>query len=234
MSEYYLPEPAKAIIRAMGDKYPELRKGTDDDRRAFTMRTAEQIRFTCGPAYGTKRADPGRPPSKDAIAFKPDSATLVSWDIINGSSRDVIVDSAAEDITGQTFMEVNPVDHLGVVVPPGTPPPAQPSGGTLADIWGFCQAAAGSMDVGHASLRSMHEKLDALAAQPKADVPPAPDAISTPDQAQLSMLAGAIVAQMDAQHQEVLAAIAAQQNGTIESIAGAVIGRFTLKKGAAK
>lgn len=164
MSDYFLPDAAKAIIRTMGDKYPELRKGTDDDRRAFTLRTAEQIRFTCGPAYGTKRADPGRPPSKDAIAFKPDETTLVSWDIVNGSTRDVVVDSAAEDITGQTFMEVSAVDHLsGDPVQPGPVDPQKPQPGNVDDmVREFLPAAANSLDVLHVELRLIGQALGCM------------------------------------------------------------------------
>lgn len=135
--DYYLPERAKAIIQSMGQKFPELRKGDDDQRRAFTMKAAQQIRYELGDRYGTKRADMNRPPSKDAIAFRPTDTTLVSWDVIDGTTREVSTGSKAEEIDGQVFIVVDPVNHLGAgVVDPVTPivDPPPVSGGFESDV----------------------------------------------------------------------------------------------------
>jgi hypothetical protein len=122
MSDYPLPEAVYNVVLRMAEKFPELRKGDDEQRRAFTLRVAQQVKRDFGPAWGTKRADPGRPSSKDAIARKTD-ALLVSWDLINGSTREVHpAPIMGEDISDQVFVAVDPVDHLGSVPVPDPPP----------------------------------------------------------------------------------------------------------------
>ncbi len=89
--------------------------------RDWTHRFAQQFRFAYGATWGHKRADPGRPLSSDVIAF---------WDGRQCLGYDVIVNAGVPgqtlnanpdpiDLTGQTFVVVEPVDHLG-----GTPGPS--------------------------------------------------------------------------------------------------------------
>jgi len=112
-----LPARAIQIIDAFLQRNPELAKGTDDNRRALTMAIAQQIRFELGPGWGTKRADPGRPPSKDSFSFKGDH--LYNWDWQNGTSRgrQVFAGQEGAKIDDQTFIEVTGVDRLGVGAP---------------------------------------------------------------------------------------------------------------------
>lgn len=127
MPEQFIPESVKPAIRLLAERFADLRTGNDDARRAFALKVAEQVAFNLGPSYGTKRADPGRPPSKDALAKQADGR-LFSWDIVNGDTRELQLDGPAEDITGQVFIPVQPFDHLaGDNGDPGdendTPPP---------------------------------------------------------------------------------------------------------------
>jgi hypothetical protein len=132
MPDYPLPEAVYNVVLRMAKKFPALRKGDDDQRRAFTMKVAEQVRRDFGPAWGTKRADPSRPLSKDAIARKTVDDQIVSWDLINGTTREVHPSPImGEDISDQVFVEVDPVDHLGTVP---DEPPSQPQPDYAAQI----------------------------------------------------------------------------------------------------
>lgn len=122
------PARAQASVIALHAKHPDLAAGDDDQRRALTKIMAEQIRFDLGAEWGTKRADPNRPPSKDAIAYQSPSG-LVSWDWQNGGTRAPQVPPLFHEIPDQVFIPVSGVNHLGhvvVVVPPYPVPPSPP------------------------------------------------------------------------------------------------------------
>jgi hypothetical protein len=93
------------------------------------MLIAQQIAFEFGLSWGTKRADPGRPLSKDAIALKQFDGTILAWDLFNGTTRVPFDNPSSIDISGQTFVPVQPVNHLSDVTVPDVPPvtpPVQP------------------------------------------------------------------------------------------------------------
>jgi len=109
--------------------HTDLAQGSEDDRRTLTLMMAQQARLDLGAAYGTKRADPGRPPSKDAIAYQDVvNDKLYAWDWQNGSTREpqLHAGDTAGDITGQVFIVVSPVDHLGGEIPTPMPPTPGP------------------------------------------------------------------------------------------------------------
>ncbi len=92
----------------------------DEVRRATTRKIAEQCRYELGPNWGTKRADPGRPPSADVVCT---SAPFEGWDWSVPGGVASYPDSM--DLAGQVFIVVEPKDHIGVgpVVPkPDIPP----------------------------------------------------------------------------------------------------------------
>lgn len=113
-----LPERVRVIVFALYERHKDLAHGDDDARRQLARKIAEQVRFELGPNWGHKSADPGRPPSKDAIAFK-DGTIFVGWDLFNGATRVPFADPESIDLTGQHFIDVSPgVNHLGVSQPP--------------------------------------------------------------------------------------------------------------------
>ena len=121
------PDTGITITKALYMVYRDLARGSDDDRRRLTKMMAEQMCFALGPRWGTKRADPGRPPSKDSLAFNSMDGQLWNFDWQNGSTREPNEASEMEDITGQVFMAVAPVDHLTLTSPgPSPPAPAPP------------------------------------------------------------------------------------------------------------
>ncbi len=127
----YLPARVIQIVQALYSRNTTLAQGTDDQRRQLVMLFAQQVRFELGPSWGTKRADPGRPLSKDAIAQKQPDGTLLAWDLIDGASRKPFPNPGSIDISKQVFVAVEPFDYLGVgvpIVPPPPPPPVESKG----------------------------------------------------------------------------------------------------------
>lgn len=144
-----LPDAAQDIIRAFGARkdLEPLRKGNDDQRRAFVKMVAQQLRFSLGPTWGTKRASRGRPQSKDGVCeiivgayevdyqkldgtfIKVKNSALAMWDIVNGSTREVTPGATSEVIERaweQCFIEVAPIDHLGLASEPEPNPNPNP------------------------------------------------------------------------------------------------------------
>lgn len=104
---------------------------TDESAREYSIRFAQQLRFSLGPNWGTKRADSGRPISKDTVTFR-NGDTLTSYDLMLGvgTGNPKFNDNPpAINTTGQTFVEVQPINHLAVVVPNPEPQP-DPNPGT--------------------------------------------------------------------------------------------------------
>lgn len=106
----------------------------EEQVRQWTKGAIEQVVFehpTDG--FGWKRADGGRPPSKDGMAnMKMDAGRLLNFDLVTGAGTGngsfVGASSNGEDITGQVFMPLDGVDHLNgdrIPVPP-VPPTPQP------------------------------------------------------------------------------------------------------------
>lgn len=117
----YLPIPAIVIanIKDMIARHRDLIEGSDEDRRKLNVWTCEQNCFDLGPKYGAKRADPGRPTSKDAQAVLGDDGLCYFADVVNGTDRDYngatqYCTLGPEENAGyQVFQAVDPVDHLG-------------------------------------------------------------------------------------------------------------------------
>lgn len=117
-----LPARVKAIVQALYDRNVALSEGNDDQRRALAKMIAEQTTCELGSEWGWKSASPTRPPSKDAIAHKLPGGRLEGWDLFNGTTRKPN-GGIWHDLTGQTFIEVSNVDHLGVGCAGSVPPP---------------------------------------------------------------------------------------------------------------
>lgn len=121
------PPRVQEIINGVFHLYEDLAHGTDDQRRELTGYIAQQLAFELGPAWGTKRADPGRPLAKDAIAFMGQDQLHI-WDWQNGSTRqpNQFPDEVPLDESkAQVFVPVPPkqIWSDGATKPPA---PAQP------------------------------------------------------------------------------------------------------------
>lgn len=134
-----LPEQVKDIIRRFVARYPLWSMDdpvdgavAEDTARRWSTQLAQQINYELPrQGWGKKRADPGRPISKDAIAK--DGTPLLCWDILTGAGTGrpaLVPDPDSEDITGQVFVPVDMVDHLRepeVGQPGNTEPDPEPA-----------------------------------------------------------------------------------------------------------
>ena len=130
----------RAQIAEFEKKFPI--PASDDARRAWTHRLCEQIVYSFpGQGYCHKSAGAGRPHSTDVLAQITD-AGLVGWDLIDGTTGQLIANPDNIDLAGQIPEPVTGVNHLGVAPPvpvdPGTPPdpvdPELPPWASAADL----------------------------------------------------------------------------------------------------
>lgn len=121
------PENAKPIVDQFVQKFPVPTGGDVNDQcRRWCLMLAEQVKFsTADPNWGVKRADGGRPQSKDSITYNAGSA-IWNFDMLTGvgtGSPTLVRWPEGVDITGQTFMPVNAINHLADQGTPSEPPP---------------------------------------------------------------------------------------------------------------
>ena len=107
----------RATLAAYAAVYPVNPEcETEDGARAWTGRCAQQFKYTHGDFWGHKRADPGRPLSKDAIAYNdPANYPLMAYDLLRDSaSPNVQLNSSPSpiDITGQVFVPVTAANYI--------------------------------------------------------------------------------------------------------------------------
>jgi len=127
-----LPSEVKAIRGRYVAKFQlwSMPPGPEAENRArsWSVAFAEQVVFErgLGEGWGVKRADAGRPISKDTIARQVGD-TLLVWDLLTGAgtgSPTLTPDPDSQEITGQVFVRVEPFDRIGGgVVVPETPKP---------------------------------------------------------------------------------------------------------------
>ena len=123
-----LPDRIFAIVSAVHARNAALASGDDDQRRSLQKMIVETVVKRCpGEGWGWKRADPGRPLSKDAIAnnlLQP--GHILAWDCCDGSTR-LPVQRDSMLIDDQVFVDVVGFDHLNdVVIPLPLPQPDRP------------------------------------------------------------------------------------------------------------
>ena len=128
-----LPESVKSIRARYVAAFPVPQgapgEAHEENCRQWSIRFAEQVAFERpGEGWGMKRADGGRPVSKDTIARVLDGRLLM-WDLLTGTgtgSPRLSENPEGEDITGQVFVPVVPTNRLGTPQQPPQEPPAPP------------------------------------------------------------------------------------------------------------
>ena len=102
----------------------------DDTARKWTLGLIAQINFEHpNQGYGSKRADAGRPLSKDSLAQQV-GATLNNWDLLSGTGTGhptLVQNPDSEDITGQIWEFVAGRDVIGNAPAPPNPSPQPPA-----------------------------------------------------------------------------------------------------------
>jgi hypothetical protein len=110
-----------AAAKAIDAKFPTLNKGSDDQRREYALKVAQQFAFSFpAEGWGSKDAGGGRPPTKDVVA-RLRNGVLDGWELVDGATRSV---KCNDHITldGQHFIQVDPHDWLGAGETPPPPP----------------------------------------------------------------------------------------------------------------
>jgi hypothetical protein len=154
-----MPPRLTAIVKTFWALHPELANGSEDQRRALTRMMIEQIVFefpTDG--YGGKSADPSRPFGKDSIALLRPDGRLFACDWQNGTTRLPHADLNFEDITGQNFIHVPGVNHLGDTRMDPLPPPR--------DLQAAIDALSSNVEMLRAELAQTNADLAALVRRP--------------------------------------------------------------------
>lgn len=102
---------------------------SDEDARAWTRQLAEQFAASFPrEGWGTKQASLTRPRSTDVICTR---SPFVGYDVIGNQGlpdQALILTPHPLDLTGQVFLPVNPVDHIGGQTPVPLPGPTKPGG----------------------------------------------------------------------------------------------------------
>lgn len=110
-----LPQGSAAIIDQMFQKFETLARGTDDQRRELTFKICQVFNARLGPRWGTKKAGPGNPQSKDSIAYILDSGNLDVWDWQSNATRQRIINDGQQPTwpnTPHIFIETPAHDWL--------------------------------------------------------------------------------------------------------------------------
>ena len=147
-----------SIVEQMARQFP-LPQGDpgpahEDACRMWTRRLAEQLRYSCGAEWGHKAQSPSHPPSKDAVAFW-STARFLGYDTMRGASTGHPVLATypplEHDLTGQMFIVVDGVNHLGL--------PPDPDGGGGDDDGEECECDL------EADLAAIRQSLETLTQQ---------------------------------------------------------------------
>ena len=125
-----MPEtfPHSALMQQFAAKFPlpQTPGGGEEHEnkcRAWCLQFAEQVRFTTkDAAWGVKRS--AGPQSKDTIAKDLGGGKMIVYDLMAGAGTGAPALNAqphGEEVSGQTFVPVNAVNHLGGPAPDPRP-----------------------------------------------------------------------------------------------------------------
>ena len=114
-----------SLLQQFAAEYPAPTAG-DNSARDWILNFAQQVCYSLGGYYGTKSTSASSPQTKDVLAYRT-STNLYGWDLLYASGSSdcrVVFNPETMDITGQTFIPVEPINHLAL--DPPTPPPVPP------------------------------------------------------------------------------------------------------------
>lgn len=145
-----MPDACVALLKRYALVYPPPwgppGAQQDQDCRDWCYRFAQQAHYSLGPTFGAKSTSPGGQTSKDVMAMR-DSSGLNGWDVLTaagGGSPTLNIPPGWVDLTGQAFVPVQPINHLGrVLSSPRLSPPSPWVGLTSFDL--SPRVAAGDM-----------------------------------------------------------------------------------------
>ena len=130
------PARGRLIIQNLYEANRTLAAGSEDQQRLLTRLIAEQLAFELGPQWGCKAASPTRPQGPSELAYLEPPLYIWRWSDGDGHVTGTIGAPLPTPLlmplaqsAGQTFIAVDPVDHLQVSATrapnrPSEPPPA--------------------------------------------------------------------------------------------------------------
>ena len=114
-----LPDNVRSLMIRFAQTFPVPQtpgggEAHENRCREWCRKLAEQVRFsTQDPTWGVKKS--AGPQSKDTIARDLGNGKIVVFDLMTGAGTGAPVlnqQPSGETVTGQTFIPVNPVNHL--------------------------------------------------------------------------------------------------------------------------
>jgi len=154
------PARGRLIIQNLYEANRALAAGSENQQRLLTRLIAEQMAFELGPAWGCKAATPTRPQGPSELAYLEPPLWIWRWSDGDGHVTGTMgaplptpLLMPLEQSAGQTFLAVDPIDHLQVSA---TRPPSRPPDSPLPPV-----------DVGPIldRLAALEQTVTALAAQ---------------------------------------------------------------------
>ncbi len=125
------PARGRSIIQNLYEANRALAAGSENQQRLLTRLIAEQMAFELGPAWGCKAASPTRPQGPSELAYLEPPLWIWRWSDGDGHITGTMgaplptpLLMPLEQSAGQTFLSVDPIDHLQVSA---TRPPNRPS-----------------------------------------------------------------------------------------------------------
>jgi len=107
------------ILNTFAAQHPDWVADDTGPRMRLNTLFVEQVVFEFGSTYGMKSAGSGRPLSTETLARQDPGGRLIGWAWENKHNGEVDQFPESEDITGQIFSAVTPVNHLGAPKQPG-------------------------------------------------------------------------------------------------------------------
>src|SRR6185503_19526012 len=102
------------ILNTLAAQHPEMVADDTGPRMRLNTMFVEQVAFEFGSTYGMKSAGTGRPLSSETLAHQDPQGRLICWSWENKHNGEVEQFPESEDITGQIFSAVTPVNHIYV------------------------------------------------------------------------------------------------------------------------
>lgn len=162
------------IAKAIAEQQHLPSAPSDDQRRAVTVAIAEQLTFEFpNQGWGAKSAEPGRPISKDCVAKVEQLAgsTIVrggcyEWWDGNALSGRVAERPVLNDIPGQNFIAVAPVDHLGAGGASSGDRPAHHDEDQVSTVRARIDALESRLTEAHQAVAALEQRVTALEQRP--------------------------------------------------------------------
>jgi hypothetical protein len=163
------PPRVQEIVDTLAAQHPEMVADDSGPRLALNRMIVEQVCYEFGPTWGMKRADGGRPISSDIVANIGVSFVGFDWETAHNGT--VARFPPPIDLTGQVFIPVTCVDHLGASPLPEPTPPDDPDGtndgsiDVIVSLLGTLEQRIAAIEHGQAQVAATVGEVKVIASQ---------------------------------------------------------------------